>query len=329
MTEPANSSFLQAMIASFGAGIASALLCSVVQPQSGFGVILFLISPLPLVVAGLSYHHLVAALAALIGCLFLDLLVGSTLSIAYALLAGLPAFLLVFAIVQRRGRGGTLRDAAGYLGPGVILTGIAVYVSGLILIASIWVNPNYAGFRAYLYSALAESVKTRLEIEGGQDLRLPDGLDLEPFLRFYARLMPSLATIPFFVMLSVSGYLGARVALVSQRLQRPWPNFRHLRLPPLAVILLIAATVLIFAHGYPGLAGELFTISIGLCFVIQGLAVVHAKVGHRPRMRWLIAMSWLLVIVFSISSLGFLVLGLIDQIFDLRKLRGANTNSIS
>lgn len=324
MTPVSSRLFWQAMIASLGAGVASALLVAVLQPQSVFGLLLFLIAPLPLVITGFSYHPLVAALGALFGCLFLDIFIMPTLSLAYALVAGLPAWLTCEAGLRRGRLLASLRDEFGFLTPGVVLMGVAAYVSALIFTGALWISPSYEGLRAYLYSAFEATVRSQYQIDPKNGLRLPDGTDLEPLGRIYSRAIPSLMALPFFLMSVLSGYLGAKVAQISQRLPRPWPDFRRTRLPSAALLLFMIAFGLAFMGGYAGLAGELLGLTIGLCFLLQGLAVIHWRLRDRQGLRWIISASWALLIIFGLSAFAFAALGVADQIFDLRKLRGPN-----
>ena len=320
MTTPVASSrlFSQAVFASLGAGIASALLVAVLQPQSVFGLLLFLIAPLPLVIAGFSYHPLVAALGALFGCLFLDVFVMPTLSLAFALVAGLPAWLICEAGLRRGRRFSSLRDELGYLTPGVVLMGIAAYVSALIFTGALWISPSYEGLRAYLYSAFQETVRSQYGTDAKDAFRLRDGTDLG---RLYSQAIPVMMALPFFLMSTVSGYFGAKVARISQRLPRPWPDFRQTRLPSLALTALALAVVLAFFGGYASLAAELIGLTVGLCFVLQGLALIHWRLRDRQGLRWMISASWALLIIFGLSAFGFAALGIADQIFDLRRLR--------
>ena len=323
MTDRPQKTFQQALVASLGAGLASSLLIAVLQPQSVFGALMFLIAPLPLVIAGLSYHPLVALLAALIGCLFLDIFQMPTFALAYGLVAGVPAWLISDAGVRQGRRLAGLRDGAGYLTTGAIMFGIAAYVSTLIVVTALWISPDYATLRGSLYTAFEETIRAQQQIDDKNGLRLPDGTDLAPLGRFYARVMPAMMALPFFLMGIISGYLGARVARISQRLARPWPDFRRIALPQLALGALALATVLAVLGGYPGLAGETLLLTLILCYMLQGLAVVHFRAAAQPRMRWLVSASWSLLIIFGVTAVGFALLGLLDQIFDLRKLRSS------
>ncbi len=315
----------QAIFASLGAGIASALLCVVLQPQSLPGALLFLLSPLPLMIAGFSYHPMVAALGALIGCLFLQQVIGIPLAIAYALMAGLPAWLVCEGSLRsflpvRLGAGGN-----SSLSPGAILFGIAIYAALLIFLTSLWISGSYEDLRNYLYTAFEETIRVQYGIEKNAPLKLPDGTDLEPVGKFYARLMPALAALPLFILITGSAYLGARVANISGRFPRIWPDFRELRLPWIALPLMGFGIGLAMTGGYFTLAGELLMLVLSLCYMLQGLAVLHFNLRNRPDWRWLIGTSWILIIVFGVFGIGFALIGLADPFLDLRKLRSTNS----
>ncbi len=321
MTNAKPLAFSQAVFISFAAGLASALLCIVLRPQSMFGVLLFLISPLPLIIAGLSYHALIAALGALIGCLFLSLFQGTSLAIGYAALAGLPAWLVCEAALRKV----TVSERAS-ISTGTILLAIGLYVATLIVAATIWISPDYTEMRKFLYSAFEETIRAQYGLEAKDSLVLPDGTDFAPIGRIYARVMPGLAALPFFIMIALSGYLGARITRMSGRLQRNWPDFRTIQLPSITLPMLAAAMLLILAPGYIGLAGEVFTLVLALCFMLQGLAVLHFSAVAKPGLRWLIGTSWVLIFIFGFFGLGFAMLGVADILFDFRKLRKADTN---
>ena len=323
-TEPPQTharSWTQALVASLTAGVASALLVAVLQPQSIFGLLLFLIAPLPVVIAGFSYHPLVALLAGLCGCLFLDVFVMQSLSLTYALVVAVPAW-LVCDIGLRRGRYlSSLRDEAGFFTTGTVILAIASYVSALIVVGAIWISPSYEGFRAYLYKAFEETIKLQYDLDGKTDMMLPADGDFERLGRIYSRAIPSVMAMPFFIMIVLSGYLGAKVARTSQRLPRVWPDMRTLQIPNAGLALLVLAIGLIFVGGFAGLAGELLVMTLSLCFMLQGLAVIHHNFGRRTNLRWLLSASWALLIVFGFSAIAFALLGLADHFLDLRKLR--------
>ncbi len=299
--------WLQAIFISCAAGAASVLLCVGMRPQSLPGAILFLMSPLPLIIAGLSYNALVAALAALIGCLALSFVQSPSLPIMYALVAGLPSWLICTGATNAK-----LRFTTGQ-----IVLGIACYVSILVLTATIITVPDHSNLSVYLSDMIKESFKTQAGADASANLNEKDAYVISVFVR----ILPHMSAISFFTMLVSSSYLGAKIALVSSMLKQIWPDFRRLKLPNLALVAIAVAFPVSFAHGYAGLTGEIFTVTLSLCFMLQGLAVLHFTLANSAYWRWLLLVSWSSIIIFGFIGLGFTMLGLADFIFDFRKLR--------
>jgi hypothetical protein len=315
MTHISHTSWSQAIFICCAASAASVLLCIGMRPQSIFGALLFLLCPLPLIIAGLSYHALVAALAALIGCIALNILQTSSLSIVYGLVAGLPSWLVCSAATRAN-----LRETA--FSTGAIILGIACYVSILVIASTLFIVPNYDNLSKYL----SDIIKQGFEAQGGaENLNISE--QSHSLIAVFIRFLPHMSAVSFFVMIVLSSYLGAKITFKSGRLARDWSDFRQLQLPLQTIYLFIAALLLSFGSSYFGLAGEVFSLLFLVCFMLQGLSVLHFMVANRPYLSWLIFVSWSAIIVFGFFGLGFSVLGLADFVFDFRKLRQSNPNS--
>jgi hypothetical protein len=302
-------SWSQAIFISCAASAASVLLCIGMRPQSLFGALLFLLSPLPLIIAGLSYHALIAALSALIGCLVLNLIQTSSLSIVYALVAGLPAWLICYAVSFKK-----TEDSR--FSTGAIIIGIASYVGFLVLASTVFIVPQHDNLSKYL----TEIIRQGFEAQGGIE-KLDLGTQTQSLIAVFVRFLPHMSAVSFFVMIALSSYLGARITLISGRLNYEWPDFKRLQLPVISIYLFIAALFFSFFPSYFGLAGEIFSLLLSICLMLQGLAVLHFTVSNRPYLSWLILVSWSAIIVFGFIGFGFSILGLADFIFDFRKLR--------
>ena len=316
ITQIPNITWLQAIFISCAASAASTLLCVGLRPQSLFGALLFLLSPLPLIIAGLSYNALVAALAALIGCLTLIATQNSSLALMYGLVAGLPSWLICLGAES-----GTNQKSA--LTTGTIVFGICCYVSILVISTAIILVPDHTNLATYLSDIIKDSFKAQIDQSQLQSLTKKD----EYLIAVFVRILPHMSAISFFTMLVSSAYLGAKTARMSSMLQQRWADFRHLQLPFIALIAICLALPLSFSNGYIGFGAEIMTITLSVCFMLQGLAVLHFQLAKSIYWRWLILVSWSAIIIFGFIGLGFTVLGLADFIFDFRKLRQSNPPS--
>jgi Predicted membrane protein (DUF2232) len=320
MKHASHISWPYAMFVSCAASAASVLLCIGMRPQSVFGALLFLLSPLPLIIAGLSYHALIAALAALIGCFALNLVQTSSLSIVYALVAGVPAWLVCSAATRRTQNYEQQQNTSSAFSAGAIILGIGCYVSLLVLVSTIFIVPNHENLSKYL----SDMISKGFEAQGSMgNLELDAKLEAQAntLIPMFVRFLPHMSAVSFFVMIALSSYIGARITFMSGRLMHDWPDFRRLQLPFLSVYLFVAALLFSFLPSYFGLAGEIFSLIFSVCLMLQGLAVLHFIVANRPFLSWLILVSWSAIIIFGFFGLGFSVLGLADFIFDFRKLR--------
>ncbi len=70
-------------------------------------------------------------------------------------------------------------------------------------------------------------------------------------------------------------WLAGRITLASGRLQRPWPDFPPSSIRRLTPLLLAVATGAAFLAGLPGLIAAGFAGPLFLAYVLLGLAVVH------------------------------------------------------
>ncbi len=311
-----NISWIQAILISCIACAASVLLCVGMRPQSLPGALLFLLSPLPLIIAGLSYNALVAALAALIGCLALSFVQNPALPLMYGLVAGLPSWLICAGAANYQNKDSKIT-------PGHVVFGIACYVCILIISATAIIVPDHSNLANYLSEMIKESFKIQGETNTLSNFDEKDA----NVISIFARVLPHMSAISFFVMLVSSSYLGAKIALMSSLLRQDWLDFRVLKMPVLAFISILIALPLNLAPGYIGLGGEIFILLLSLCFMLQGLAVLHFKVAKSIYWRWLILVSWSAIIIFGFIGLGFTLIGLADFIFDFRKLRRSSTTS--
>ncbi len=300
--------YLLAVVTSIVAAAASVLLCYGLHTALPFGMLLLILSPMPLIIAGLSYHSLAAALAALLGCLFLTLIPNTPLTIVYALLVGIPAiFISYMALRQPR------------YSIGVILLGIAGCVSLITVTTLVMAIPNFANLSPYLTQKMQASFK----LQSLAERSMFETLDI----KLLVRAVPIMSAVSFFMMFTLSGYLGAKITSVSGKLECVWPDFHTLKLPLYTLGIFGGAVGLIFSphyldiSGYFGLVGEILTTTILLCFMLQGLSVLHYKLKKPSTMRWLLPLIWGSIIILGFVGLAFSVLGIADLIFDFRKPR--------
>ena len=317
-----------------GAGLASALLFVVTVQGTALALALAYLAPLPIMIATLGWGvdaglvALCAACAVVAGAIepFSGMLFGLTVALpawglaAFATLHGSPWSLDSFR--RPPVASAPLRpSAAPSAGPGVgtlvvVAAGIGIAIGSGALVAMIVV---YGGYQKGV-ETVATFLRPAIEEALGPS-NLPDGFSLDDILRLVVKFSPPAIACSTTLMFAVNLYAAARSAQLSQRLTRSWPDVpTSLVLPPaLGAILIVALGTWLAAPEPTSQFAALFVGGLGVVYVLQGLAVLHAlsrRVRGRPALiaalyvACLVAPKWVLPAVATI--------GLIESVASLR-----------
>ena len=317
-----------------GAGLASALLFVVTVQGTALALALAYLAPLPIMIATLGWGvdaglvALCAACAVVAGAMeaFSGMLFGLTVALpawglaAFATLHGSPWSLDSFR--RPPVASAPLRpSAAPSAGPGVgtlvvVAAGIGIAIGAGALVAMIVV---YGGYQKGV-ETVATFLRPAIEEALGPS-NLPDGFSLDDILRLVVKFSPPAIACSTTLMFAVNLYAAARSAQLSQRLTRSWPDVpSSLVLPPaLGAILIVALGTWLAAPEPTSQFAALFVGGLGVVYVLQGLAVLHAlsrRVRGRPALiaalyvACLVAPKWVLPAVATI--------GLIESVASLR-----------
>ena len=160
-------------------------------------------------------------------------------ALVFALSLGLPASWLSYLAALSRPKGsvswsitiGAGRSFAREYCPLERLLAYAVAISATIaVIATIYVTFRHGGFEASLALADAEVTPILQRLVGNN--ALPRGIDLHLVARWIVLAAAPAMAASTLLMLMLNLWLAGRVAEVSGRLPRPWPDIPHdLRLP--------------------------------------------------------------------------------------------------
>jgi Predicted membrane protein (DUF2232) len=317
-----------------GAGLASALLFVVTVQGTALALALAYLAPLPIMIATLGWGvdaglvALCAACAVVAGAIepFSGMLFGLTVALpawglaAFAALHGSPWSLDSFR--RPPVASAPLRpSAAPSAGPGVgtlvvVAAGVGIAIGAGALVAMIVV---YGGYQKGV-ETVATFLRPAIEEALGPS-NLPDGFSLDDILRLVVKFSPPAIACSTTLMFAVNLYAAARSAQLSQRLTRSWPDVpTSLVLPPaLGAILIVALGTWLAAPEPTSQFAALFVGGLGVVYVLQGLAVLHAlsrRVRGRPALiaalyvACLVAPKWVLPAVATI--------GLIESVASLR-----------
>ncbi|MBC7833084.1 MAG: DUF2232 domain-containing protein [Hyphomicrobium sp.] len=301
--------------------VAAGLVSAVVFASATTGpllmrMVLFLVTPLALFLAGLGLGPLAAAVAGIAGTL-LVLVAGTPVgALVFAAAQAIPVALLIYlAQLNRSASDGSVEwyPAGRLIIVAAILAGVFSSLTLMLL------GGDVEALRTALRAMLQTFVTNELP-------KMPDAPTLGPAeideaTAIALALLPAASAISTMGSLLFNFWLAGRITLASGRLKRPWPDIPAIVYPPVTPLLLAVATGAAFLAGLPGLIAAGFAGPLFLAYVLLGLAVVHYMtrgLSWRPFALWGLYAS--LFIMNTIASLAIALLGLAEAIWPMRKI---------
>jgi hypothetical protein len=305
------------LLIALGAGLISAVVfASATTGPLLMRMILFLLTALPLFLAGLGLGPRAAAVAGFSGAL-LVLVAGSPLgALVFVASQAIPAVILVYLVALNR-----VADDGR----------TEWYPVGRIVIAAALIAGCFATLTLFLLGGdidtLRSALRGMLQTFVDNELpKMPDAptlgpADIDEATGIALALLPAASAISTMGSLLFNLWLAGRITMASGRLQRPWPDLPAMVYPPTAPLMLAAATAAGFLAGLPGMIAAGFAGPLLFSYVLLGLAVVHYTTRGRP---WRPFALWglyaSLFIMNTIASLAIALLGLAEAIWPMRKL---------
>ena len=312
------------LLIGIGAGFA-ATLCFL----SGAGgsrlvaILLSILTPLPVLLAGLGWGYLSAVIAVLVATGSIAALAGQTPALVFILLFGILLPLLCrLALLSRDFEfqpeaAGTPARHTEWYPLGRLLLVATGFVGTIGVGALLVVSPDPEAHRTALKAMLLQMLELNRGIGKG-----PSEAEIDQLARLYAPMIPAIWAANWVVSVSLNLWLAGMILHYSGRLPRPWPLVSAIAYPFVLPLLFVAA---LFACA---LEHPLGTIAIGLsgalfaAFTLLGLAVLHwltVGVGARPL---LLTIAYLLaILLFPLGTAMIAMLGLSDPILKLRRGR--------
>ncbi|MGA9500667.1 MAG: hypothetical protein WBV52_10575 [Pseudolabrys sp.] len=306
-------------IIGIGAGAAAALLFASVTSGTLLSIPLFYLAPLPIMIAGLGWSYWAALTAALTGALALGLVFGAVFVFAFLAGAGIPGWWLAYLAILARPAG-----AHGHEGPlewyptGRIVAWAAILAALVVVVAIPNLGTDGESFRAGLHDALARMLRVQTDTPVDTPLTLPGGTDPERFINFLVSVIPATAAVLATLTNLFNLWLAGRVVKFSGRLTRPWPQISAMRFPPLLTAALVLAIALSFAGGLIGVIGSIFSASLLMAYGVLGFAVLHSITQGMTSRPFLLAGTYLVVLMIGWLVLALCLLGMLDTMIDVR-----------
>jgi len=306
------------LLIGLGAGLVSAVVfASATTGPLLIRMILFLLTPLALFLAGLGVGPATAAIAGLAGAAVVFAAGSATAALVFAASQAIPVFLLTYLAALNRPFG----EGTEWYPPGRLVIAAALIAGVFSMLTLFLLGGDIDALRASLRAMLDAFVNTELP-------KMPDAPTLGPkeideATSVALALLPAASAISTMGSLLFNMWLAGRITLASGRLRRPWPDLAAMSYPTGTPLLLAVATGASLLSGLLGLIAAGFAGPLFFAYVLLGLAVVHYVTRGRP---WRPFALWglyaALFIMNTVASLAIALLGLAEAIWPIRRMAG-------
>ncbi|SDH44444.1 MULTISPECIES: hypothetical protein [Bradyrhizobium] len=306
------------------AGSASALMFASIVSGALISLVLFYLSPLPLMVTALGWGPLAATIGGIAAASGLGAMFGLPYCVAFALTVALPAWwlghlaLLGRPIATAAPATGTAPAAAPTL-EWYPVGRILLWIAGLATLTTIAALLTLGTDAETITGTLRRGL---LRILGPRDAASSG--DVERWVAALSLIAPPAAAIVSMMTLTLNLWLSGKIAATSGRLHRPWPDLKSAELPPMTLVALSVAMAFCFIGGIAAMFAQIATTALMMAYAFTGFAVLHTlTLALKGRAIWL-SCTYAIVVVFGWPVLAMIALGLADAVFGFRQryLRG-------
>jgi hypothetical protein len=298
------------------AGAASALMFASLASGEPISLVLVVLAPLPLMVAGMSWGPLSASIGGIAAAAGFGALFGLSYSISFAVAVALPAWWLAHLALLGRpaAHDASAADAAPpqmeWYPVGRIVLWIGAVAALTTFAALLTLGTDAASIQETMRKGLTRILRAA---------DVPLSPETAPLIDVVVAVSPPIAAAFSTMTLAFSLWLAAKVTAMSGRLRRPWPDLRTTALPPMTLAMLFAAIGFCFAGGLLAIAAAITTSTLLMAYGVIGFAVLHTlTLSWKSRTFWL-GSTYALVMMFGWPVLIMVALGLADAAFGLRQ----------
>jgi hypothetical protein len=301
-----------------GGGLASAVLFySASRGSVWLSLALFILSPLPSLIAGFGWGWQAATAGGIAGSIVMAVAVSDKFAIGYFLALALPSAVMAYlTYLGRPSRDGTAID---WLPAGNILAGLG-FAGATVPIA---VLPLFGGTYAVLEPAMAEFA-TRIFARASAEFstKALEPAALKELTARMVDMLPAALAGYWTILFALNVYIAGRVARAAGLLPRPWPDLHQLVLPGAVSSLLLAGVAGLIFGGTARIIGASVCGAMVIILAMAGLSVVHCLAHRRaPWALWPLYVSMPTPIgLYTLVAAA--ILGLIEPLLQLRRRFG-------
>jgi hypothetical protein len=302
-----------------GAGVVAAVLFASLANNTLLAVMLFYLTPLPILLAGIGWGSRAAQIAFATAVLLVGLVLHLTTAIAFALAVGLPGLVLSYLMLLHRD---VVPAAAGqpaveWYPLGRMIAWASLMAGGLIALGLLLLGNDGEGYRSAVRAMFDQTSLGQLREMLGADLT-----DVQ-YDQFVARLtryiLPAFAAASWLLVILANLWIATKSASISGQLARPLPSLTMLHYPPFLLAGFLVSLLLSFASGIVGLAGTAFLGAISCAYLILGLAVMHVAAAGSQFKPLVLAVLYAGLMLTPWVAPITILLGLIEPLLQLRR----------
>jgi hypothetical protein len=309
---------IASLLIAFAAGAASALMFASIISGALISLLLFYLAPLPLMMAGLGWGPLTAAIGGIAAGTGLGLLFGMPYLAAFVITVALPAWWLghlsllgrVVGTETPSVNGAAATPTTEWYPVGRILLWTAGFAAITTMGALLTLGTDGDTIIATLRRALTRIMGSR----GGAGVS-----DSEQVINALVAIAPAVAAIVAIMTLTLNLWLAGRITVTSGRLNRPWPDLRTAALPPMTLVALCLAVALSFMGGLVGIFAQIVCAALMMAYALTGFAALHMLTLGMKSRAVVLGMTYAMVFVLGWPILTLVGLGLADAFFGFRQ----------
>lgn len=301
------------------AGLASALLFASLGTGSPVALVLFQISPLPILLAAIGWGQAASLIAAGIAGMFILAVLGVEMGALHMASVGVPAWWLShLATLAQPGED----DAPVWYPLGRVVMWIAAIAITIACLSPLVVAGSVSAYE----QMLRDNVLTALN--SGSMQILPDGFDRERAADTMVMAMPPVFAAFSAIVWLFNIWIAARVARASGRLLRPWQDLPATRLPMIVLPAFTIAVLIMFLPAPFDYFGRIAATVLLLILGLIGLTVVHFVTRGMASRPLLLSATYFVLLIQIIGAMFVLaVLGIAEQLFGVRARFAARRSS--
>lgn len=311
------------------AGLVAAVLYASLATRTMLAVVLFVLAPLPILLAGIGWGAGAAQFAFLTSTVLTGIALGVRGAMSFAITIGIPALILTHLVLLHRlhpQNGGSDEDGpviAEWYPAGTIVAW-AAFMAGLVVAAALGLFGDIDAYR----KAVREMVPPVLKILQPVIGETPDKARIDRLAEVLAHYtLPVSAAVTWLSMMLGNVWLAAKVASISGQLPRPWPPLSQLEYPPLFTAGFFAAIGFTFLPGLAGVMAVGFAGAFSLAFLLMGFMVIHVLLSASRFKGILLAGVYIGAFFNPWVAPAIVVLGLAEPFIELRRRAMARSAS--